>query len=161
MVLCKNDENRSVFVQSIPFNAGFDCVSKWKTGLSVYTCIGQVEATKAHVSTAEEIKQCGDKDYRFSKTGFCVKIGSDFDREPWTSSAPLLTSSVGHAASEVRLPKAARAELTKDIEKMLSSDQKKIDATFAYMKKHNLSPNEVCTTKRRKGHEDYCERGGL
>jgi hypothetical protein len=63
--------------------------------------------------------------------------------------------------TQVEMPNSVRKAVEQEVVRSLSFDQKKIDATFAYMLKHNLSPNEVCKSKLRRNHEDYCQRGGL
>ena len=63
--------------------------------------------------------------------------------------------------NQVKMPNSVRKAVEQEVERSLNFDQKKIDATFAYMRKHNLSPNEVCKSKLRRDHEDYCQRGGL
>jgi hypothetical protein len=63
--------------------------------------------------------------------------------------------------NQVKMPNSVRKAVEQEVVRSLSFDQKKIDATFAYMRKHNLSPNEVCESKLRRNHEDYCQRGGL
>jgi hypothetical protein len=63
--------------------------------------------------------------------------------------------------NQVKMPDSVRKAVEQEIIRSLSFDQKKIDATFAYMRKHNLSPNEVCKSKLRRNHEDYCQRGDL
>jgi hypothetical protein len=88
-------------------------------------------------------------------------------QKPTTTQAPAeclpgwkldITGVACRKGDQMDLSNSARKMVEED---RLKYDQKKIDATFAYMRKHNLSPNEVCLTKLRRNNEDYCQRGGL